>query len=151
MTATAEVPLFENPDWILSAGGLEHKGTGYFIGRDLIGDRRGDGLWSWPMHMSEKIWVRPESFAQAFSEALVTYGLVPDAALAASFIASAPDRAERDRRRLYPSAGADAIRIRPEAGLAAPADEPDLPAWALPHGRPDRAAPRPSLLAAARR
>ena len=135
MTA-AEVPLFENRDWTVSPSGLEHKGTGYFIGRDLIGDRRGDGLWSWPVHMAEKFWVRPTSFAEAFTGALHAYDILPDAELAASFAAAGEEEAGRDRGFLRPT-DRDAIRSRP-----AEADWPDLPAWARPEEGPDQGWPR---------
>ena len=146
MTATADAPLFENRDWTVSPDGLEHKGTGYFIEREQVGDRRGDGLWSWPVHMSEKSWVRPESFAEAFMGAVLAYGVSPDAELAASFVASGRQGAERDGPRFPPAAGPDAIRI-------ASADEPDLPGWALPlepSGRPLRR-PGPALPVPGRR
>ena len=134
MTA-ADVPLFENRDWTVSPSGLEHKGTGYFIGRDLIGDRRGDGLWSWPVHIAEKLWVRPTSFAEAFTGALHAYDIPPDAELAASFAAGA-EAAGRAEGFLGP-AGPDTIRVGPNQ--AAWADEPDLPAWAAwPEGEPDQ-------------
>ena len=138
MAVLSEATLFENPDWVLSAEGLEHKETGYFIGRDLLGDRRNDGLWSWPAHMAEKTWVRPESFAQAFGAALSAYGIAPDAALAASFAAAGLERAERGRRPLSLPAGPGDIRLRPGAISTAPADEPDLPTWALPRQGPSR-------------
>ena len=133
---TADAPLFENRDWTVSPSGLEHKGTGYFIGRDLIGDRRGDGLWSWPVHMAEKLWVRPTSFAEAFAGALQAYDILPDAELAASFAAAGEEAAGRDRSSLRPT-GRDAIRSQP-----AEADWLDLPAWARPERGPDQGRPR---------
>jgi hypothetical protein len=127
MTADA---LFETRDWRVCADGLEHKPTGYFIGRGQIADRRSDGLWSWPAHMAEKTWVRPEPFLDAFAGALRAFGMAPDASLAASFAAGiAP--AERDGR-WPPPAGPDAIRVPARRSEAA--EEFDLPAWALPDG-----------------
>jgi len=130
MTASAEAPLFENGDWCVRGSGLEHKDTGYFIGRDLIGDRRDDGLWSWPVHMAEKTWVRADSFAQAFRGAIEAFDLVPDAALDASFAAGQ----ESAGGWLPPPAGPDAIRV--PGSLAR---EPELPAWALPDGPEEHA------------
>lgn len=80
----ATAVLFENAEWRLSGDGLEHRGTGYFIARDLIGMRRGD-LWEWPMHLAEKNWCSARSFRQAFLAALEAYGLSGDASLTRSF------------------------------------------------------------------
>lgn len=80
----ATAVLFENAEWRLSGNGLEHRGTGYFIARDLIGMRRGD-LWEWPMHLAEKSWCSARSFRQAFLTALEAYGLSGDASLTRSF------------------------------------------------------------------
>jgi hypothetical protein len=54
MTAMAvERPIFENRDWLVTEGGLEHKTTGYFIERESLAQRRSDGLWTWAMHFAE--------------------------------------------------------------------------------------------------
>jgi hypothetical protein len=46
--------LFENEEWVVGESGLEHKRTGYFIGRDVLSQRRADGIWLWPLHVAEK-------------------------------------------------------------------------------------------------
>ena len=48
-----DMHLFANDDWTVTPEGLEHRGTGYFIGRDELGHRRADGLWTWPLHMAD--------------------------------------------------------------------------------------------------
>ena len=71
--------MFENEDWTVTDAGLEHKRNGYFIERDVIGDRRSDGLWTWPAHMAEKTWCCPDGFAEAFGHALQAYDLTGQA------------------------------------------------------------------------
>src|SRR5689334_2258941 len=67
MTAMTDVrPIFENQEWLVSEDGLEHKTTGYFIERESLGQRREDGLWTWPLHMAEKQWCALTPFAEAF-------------------------------------------------------------------------------------
>jgi hypothetical protein len=77
--------LFENDDWTVTTAGLEHKWNGYFIAREDVGEKRCDGSWNWPVHLSEKTWAEPRAFAQAFLRALAAYGIKPDADLAPSF------------------------------------------------------------------
>ena len=81
----AEASLFRNDDWTLSGDGLEHRGTGYFIARGVLGARRGEGLWDWPLQMAEKRWCRPSLFREAFLAALDRFGLERDAGLGRSF------------------------------------------------------------------
>lgn len=81
-------PLFENAAWAVTPDGLEHKGNGYFIARDCLGERRSDGSWAWPQHMAEKSWVDAASFGQAFLRALDHHGLAADAALAPSLVST---------------------------------------------------------------
>ena len=88
MDADSAAVVFENADWTVSAVGLEHKRTGYFIESELLADRRPDGLWTWPLHMAEKLWCAPASFADAFSHALNAYAVESDAGLAGSFAAA---------------------------------------------------------------
>jgi hypothetical protein len=76
--------LFANADWTVSEDGLEHR-NGYFIERDAVAHRRGDGVWIWPLHMAEKLWCDGERFREAFSAAIQAYGLTFDAALALAF------------------------------------------------------------------
>jgi hypothetical protein len=86
MTAmTEERPIFENEEWLVTGSGLEHKTTGYFIDRESLGQRRGDGLWSWPLHMAEKSWCAMQPFAEAFSCAAAVYGIKTGAELAQTF------------------------------------------------------------------
>jgi hypothetical protein len=89
MTVMAEDQLvFENEEWLVTAGGLEHKDTGYFIDRQSLGDRRSDGLWSWPLHMAEKRWCTLPPFAEAFTCAAAVYDIGVDTDLARSFKAA---------------------------------------------------------------
>ena len=89
MAGTAEDELvFENEEWLVTGSGLEHKRTGYFIERESLGDRRGDGLWSWPLHMAEKQWCTPAPFAEAFTCAAAVHGAGFDPDLARSFRAA---------------------------------------------------------------
>ncbi|WP_232631866.1 hypothetical protein [Methylobacterium sp. Leaf118] len=74
-----------DPDWRLLEEGLEHRASGYFIARDEIAHRRGDGLWTWPMQLAEKAWCAPVGFRRTFLAALERYGVSPDAALDRSF------------------------------------------------------------------
>jgi hypothetical protein len=129
MTDSTDDPLlFENAEWALTLAGLEHHRTGYFIEAGQIGERRPDGLWAWPVHMAEKPWCRPETFAEAFLQAVAAGGLLADADLARSF-AVAGDRATRQavwdhvarevvghERRDAPLSLADVITISGEMG-----------------------------------
>jgi hypothetical protein len=82
---TEERPIFENEEWLVSEDGLEHKKTGYFIDRASIGQRREDGLWTWPLHMAEKSWCAMMPFAEAFSCAASVYDIETGADLARTF------------------------------------------------------------------
>jgi hypothetical protein len=82
--------LFANRDWTVTAEGLEHGGTGYFIARDQVGRRHADGAWAWAEHMLEKDWVAPDLFEDAFRTAARLFGIEADDALALSFGAAAP-------------------------------------------------------------
>lgn len=81
---TTAVPLFQNAEWTVLPDGLEHRASGYFIAREVIGMRRGD-LWEWPLHLSEKSWCRPLPLREAFLAALNVFTVPRDASLAASF------------------------------------------------------------------
>jgi hypothetical protein len=86
MTAiTEERPIFENEEWLVGESGLEHKRTGYFIERESLGQRRADGLWTWPLHMAEKSWCAMQPFSEAFSCAASVYGVATGTELAQSF------------------------------------------------------------------
>ena len=76
---------FENEDWTVLDSGREHRRTGYFIARDEIGNRRSDGLWSWPLHMAEKSWCTMPAFVEAFTCAAAVFAVPADADLARSF------------------------------------------------------------------
>jgi hypothetical protein len=111
MNALAQDPLvFENEEWLVTASGLEHKGTGYFIERATAGDRRGDGMWSWPLHMAEKQWCTLAPFTEAFTCAAALYGLGADVDLARSF------KAARCEVAAWPKA-ASSQRVRQATGL----------------------------------
>jgi hypothetical protein len=81
---TAERPIFENEEWLVIESGLEHKRTGYFIDRESLGQRREDGLWSWPLHMAEKSWCGMQPFSEAFTCALSVFGVSTGVDLAQS-------------------------------------------------------------------
>lgn len=85
MTEMRASAAFRNDDWSLSDDGLEHRETGYFIGRGVLDARRAEGLWDWPLQMAEKRWCRPSLFREAFLAALDQFGLERDAALGHSF------------------------------------------------------------------
>ncbi|SCZ05311.1 hypothetical protein [Microvirga guangxiensis] len=86
MTAMMDVcPIFENEEWLVTEEGLEHKTTGYFIERESLGQRREDGLWTWPLHMAEKSWCAMTPFAEAFSCAASIYGASAGPELAQTF------------------------------------------------------------------
>lgn len=72
-------------DWRILEEGLEHPASGYFIARDEIASRRGDGLWTWPMQLAEKAWCAPAGFRTVFLAALERYGVAADESLARSF------------------------------------------------------------------
>ncbi|KAB0680393.1 hypothetical protein [Aureimonas leprariae] len=76
--------LFENRDWAVTAEGLEHQPTGYFIEREQLGRKRGDGFLAWPLHMLEKAWIAPDTFAEAFVAAARLF-VLPGDALASTF------------------------------------------------------------------
>lgn len=80
-------------DWCLTADGLEHAATGYFIEREVIGARRADGLWEWPLQLAEKAWCRPAPFAAAFRAALDRFAIAPDEALDLSLAMAFPSPA----------------------------------------------------------
>lgn len=73
-------------DWLILEDGLEHRGSGYFIAREEIASRRGDGLWTWPMQLAEKAWCAPVAFRGVFMAALDRYGIAPDDGLSRSFV-----------------------------------------------------------------
>lgn len=77
--------LFENADWRVFADGLEHRRTGYFIARDSLAMRRDQGLWAWPLQLSEKSWCTPRPFREAFLAAVGLFEVAHDGLLAASF------------------------------------------------------------------
>ncbi|GLS46987.1 hypothetical protein [Methylobacterium brachythecii] len=77
--------LFANDDWNLVPEGLEHRATGYFIAREALGARRGDGLWTWPLQLAEKSWCAPRLFREIFLAALERFGMTADEALSRSF------------------------------------------------------------------
>ncbi|MCB8822723.1 hypothetical protein [Microvirga rosea] len=86
MAAVAEEQsLFENEEWLVTPSGLEHKENGYFIERESLGARRGDGLWAWPLHMAEKTWCAMAPFAEAFSCAVAVHHVEADIDLARTF------------------------------------------------------------------
>lgn len=102
MTAiTEERPIFENEEWLVIESGLEHKRTGYFIERESLGQRREDGLWTWPLHMAEKSWCGMQPFSEAFACAASVYGIKTGAELAQTFkvarceVSSWPQRAKQ--------------------------------------------------------
>ena len=66
--------LFENEDWRVTAAGLEHKSTGYWIPRDEFAFRRADGAWLWPTQLSEKSWCNAETAIEALQRAALFYG-----------------------------------------------------------------------------
>ena len=43
----------------MTGDGLEHRRTGYFIDRSDLGQKRDGDLWAWPLHMAERVLVRP--------------------------------------------------------------------------------------------
>jgi len=86
MTAMMDMrPIFENEEWLVTGEGLEHKTTGYFIERESLGQRREDGLWTWPLHMAEKSWCAMAPFTEAFSCAASVYDIETGAELAQTF------------------------------------------------------------------
>jgi hypothetical protein len=142
-----DLMLFANEDWAVTQDGLEHRTNGYFIARDELGHRRADGLWTWPVHMAEKLWCGPQAFAEAFMQAVRAYGLQADAGLALSFydagcvrFLALPERGE-DAGLALPFHDAGRIQAG-QMGFAvedAPALETALPALA---GRAAPARPR---------
>lgn len=97
---TEERAIFENDEWLVSELGLEHKHTGYFIERDGVANRRGDGLWTWPMHMSEKTWCGMPCFIEAFLEATSAYR-IDTGDLAHTFRIARGDAAEPARQNVF--------------------------------------------------
>jgi hypothetical protein len=87
MTAAA---LYENDAWLVTADGLEHKRTSYFVEREALAQRRSDGLWTWPLQVAEKSWFEAKDFTRAFLHALLAYDVRPDAGLAASLAELGP-------------------------------------------------------------
>ncbi|GEO98308.1 hypothetical protein [Methylobacterium haplocladii] len=85
MDAGNDAVLFANDDWQLLPDGLEHRATGYFIARAALSDRRGDGLWTWPLQLAEKSWCAPRLFREAFLAALQRFECGLDEALTRSF------------------------------------------------------------------
>jgi hypothetical protein len=91
-----EMLIFENEEWTVVAAGLEHKQNGYFIAREHLDARETDGLWSWPLHMSDKLWCTPQAFAEAFMHAMLAFGIEPDTKFAESFLTAGRREIERD-------------------------------------------------------
>ena len=127
MTAmTDECPIFENDDWLVTESGLEHKRTGYFIERDSLGQRREDGLWTWPLHMAEKSWCAMQSFTEAFSRAASLYGVATGKELAHTL------KVARSEISPWPQVARDAYRTVPTVPRALhPA--PGIPISLEPH------------------
>ena len=94
--------LFENEEWVVGESGLEHKRTGYFIGRDALSQRRADGRWLWPLHVAEKSWCRMGPFMEAFSCAASVYGTRSDMASDLDLARSADQASGPDDRRAAP-------------------------------------------------
>jgi hypothetical protein len=92
--------LFANRDWTVTADGLEHA-NGYFIEREEVAFRRGDGVWMWPVHMAEKLWCAPESFREAFAAAVQAYGIEADAGLALALAEAADPQGPTQARVVY--------------------------------------------------
>ena len=93
--ADEAAPLFENTEWQVTSAGLEHKRNGYFIEREQLGERRDDGSWLWPLHLSEKSWCAPAPFAEAFRAALEHFGIAADQALGASLERASAEASSR--------------------------------------------------------
>jgi hypothetical protein len=89
MTAACDA-LYENDAWLVTPEGLEHKGSQYFVERDLVSHRRSDGLWTWPLQLAEKSWFDAKDFTRAFLHALLAYDVRPDAGLASSLAQLGP-------------------------------------------------------------
>lgn len=85
---------FENSGWRVLDDGLEHRGTGYFIARDVLAMRRRGDLWEWPLQLSEKSWCALRPFREAFLNALDAFGIERDAFLAYSFAVGFGTRAQ---------------------------------------------------------
>jgi hypothetical protein len=142
MAMVEDRSLFENEEWVVGENGLEHKRTGYFIGRDVLSQRRADGLWLWPLHVAEKNWCRMAPFIEAFSCAASVYGIRSDTAsnldLARSFMTARREVAEWPRPDL-----------RREASLARAADHasrvPAARTPSLPRPHAARGSARASL------
>lgn len=83
-SATAGTSLV-NAEWTLLEDGLEHRASGYFIAGAVLAARRHDGLWEWPLHLSEKSWCNPRLFREAFLAALDRFGFERDDRLTRSF------------------------------------------------------------------
>jgi hypothetical protein len=128
MTAmTEERPIFENEEWLVIESGLEHKRTGYFIERESLGQRREDGLWTWPLHMAEKSWCGMQPFSEAFSCAASEYGIQTGAELAQTFkvarceVSAWPQRARQGSSpvplmpRTLHSGGSNPILVEPRS------------------------------------
>ena len=90
MTFAQDAALYENDAWLVTAEGLEHKGTSYFVEREAMAQRRSDGLWTWPLQLAEKSWFEAKDLTRAFLHALLAYGIRPDAALASSLAQLGP-------------------------------------------------------------
>jgi hypothetical protein len=74
MDGTIGSSLFENEDWRVTASGLEHKGTGYWIPREEFAFRREDGVWLWPAQLSAKSWCNAVTAIEALERAALFYG-----------------------------------------------------------------------------
>lgn len=126
--------LFSNDDWCLAADGLEHRGTGYFIAREALPARREDGLWAWPLHLSEKSWCAPRLFREAFLAALERFDIARDPALLRSFAIGFGLQTGRGNHRdefvvlgdLVRSRSADRKRPLPAEGKRAARSRPDF-------------------------
>jgi hypothetical protein len=90
MSPAQDAAFYENDAWLVTAEGLEHKGTSYFVEREAMAQRRSDGLWTWPLQLAEKSWFEAKDFTRAFLHALLAYGIRPDAALASSLAQLGP-------------------------------------------------------------
>jgi hypothetical protein len=116
MTAEAS-RLFEDGEWIVAKDGLEHQPSGYFIAGSVLGERRPDGLWAWPLHLAQKNWCRMAALAPAFRHAVRRFGLTPDG-LEESLAEAWALQAERDAWDRRATGHETALRLRDVVALS---------------------------------
>lgn len=93
--------IFKNQQWKVEEAGMSTLDDAYWFPMDLldISLLGRDDLYSWPIHMVDKVWVDFDSFEEAFEKALEIHAPNYDRKKLATTFAAA--RAKKEESRLF--------------------------------------------------